>query len=99
MKTTITIYDFTEMFKRVRPDNFSDQGLQALFDYLEDYEESTGEELEFDCIAICCDFTEYENLEEFQRDYSTDYKSIDDIESETTVIRLNDGEGFIIQCF
>jgi hypothetical protein len=99
MKTTVTEYDFMEMFKRVRPDNFSYQGLQVLFDYLENFEEDTGEELELDVIALCCDFTEYANLGEFQRDYSSDYETIEYIEEETTVIRLNNGEGFIIQVF
>lgn len=90
--------DFHDAFNKIRPDNFSYEGLSALFDYLEQYEDDTGEQIELDVIAICCDYSEYENLKEFQGDYSEDYETIDDIENETTVIRVDDDK-FIIQNF
>lgn len=64
MKTTVYFSEFRDYFHEIRPDNFSYQGLRILFDYLEEFEESTGEEVEFDVIAICCDFSEdsYENI-------------------------------------
>lgn len=107
MKQTVTKYDFIDAFKRVRPDNFSYAGLEALFDYLEEYEYSTGEEMELDVIAICCDFTEYENLAEFQANYGEEYETLADIEDRTMLIRVdteenNDGieDGrFIVQDF
>ena len=59
MKTTVTIHDFREAFQRMgRADNFSYDGLTALFRYLEDIEDSTGEEIELDVIALCCDYSE-----------------------------------------
>ena len=58
MKNTINLYDFRDAFMQIRPDNFSYEGLTALFDWFEEYEASTGEEIELDVIAICCDFTE-----------------------------------------
>lgn len=70
-------------------------GKRALFDYLEAYEEDTGDEVEFDVIALCCEYTEYENLKELQEDY-TDIKSIEDLEDHTTVIKIDD-DRFIIQ--
>jgi len=72
MKQTINFYDFQKAFQDLRPNSFSYQGLRALFEYLEDSEESTGEEIEFDVIALCCDFTEYESAEEYAIDYSDD---------------------------
>lgn len=60
MKTTIDSYDFIKAFEELRPDNFTRAGLNALFDYLEEFEADTGHEMELDVIAICCDFTEYE---------------------------------------
>ena len=98
MKTTVTVTTFVDAFRALRPDNFSNDGLQALFSYLEEYETDTGEELELDVIALCCDFAEYQNLEEFQRDYSDEYQTIDEIEEDTTVIMINH-ESFIIQIF
>ena len=98
MKTTVYLNDFRDAFQRVRPDNFSYDGLEALYDHLTEYEQDTDEEIELDVIAICCDYVEYENLAAFQRDYGKEYKTIDDIENETIVIRIDD-EAFIIAAF
>ena len=99
MIQTITKSDFTSAFHRMgRGNNFTYEGLSALYDYLEQYEEDTGEQIELDAIALCCEYSEYESLEEFQEDYSEDYESIEDIESDTTVIPIDD-DGFIIQQF
>jgi len=99
MKKTINLQNFRQAFKDYnRENNFSYEGLEALFNYLEQLEEDTGSTIELDVIAICCDYNEYKNLEEFQRDYSDDYKTIDDIRDKTDVIKI-DGVGFIIQQF
>lgn len=58
MKTQVYLSDFRDAFQSVRPDNFSYEGLEVLFDYLEECERDTGEEYELDVIAICCDFSE-----------------------------------------
>jgi len=104
MIQTITKSDFTSAFHRMgRGDNFTYEGLIALYDYLEDYEDSTGEQIELDVIAFCCEYSEYESLAEFQEDYGEDYQSIEDIENQTTLIALDDKKdsltGFIIQAF
>lgn len=69
MKTSVSASDFIHGMKAIRPENFSYNGLTALFEYLEDLEDSIGEELEFDPIAICCDFTEYESALEAAKEY------------------------------
>ena len=97
MKQTINFNQFTDGFSN-RKENFSYEGLKALYHWLEEFEEDTGEEIEFDPIAICCDFTEYESLKEFQGDYDDDFASIEDIECHTSVIRINE-DSFIIQQF
>jgi hypothetical protein len=58
MKTYISEYSFMRAFKECRPDNFSYDGLKVLFEYLEEYEMDTGDELELDVIGLCCDFAE-----------------------------------------
>ena len=100
MKKTLSKGEFIDEWQHweQRKNQFSYEALGALFDYFEEYEESTGEEYELDIVAICCEFTEYNSLKEFQKDYGTDYESIDDIENETLVLRLDD-ESFIIQQF
>jgi hypothetical protein len=91
-------YDFIRAFEQVRPDNFSRAGLSALYEYFEQLEEDIGNPIELDVIAICCEYSEYESLEEFQEDYGDDYQSIDEIEQVTTVIPIDD-DGFIILQF
>ncbi len=89
-------FRFHQLFKEYgREENFSQEGLDALYDFLED----SFETLEIDIIAICCDFNEYQNLEEFYTDYDEeDFSTMDDIEAMTIVIPVNN-EGFIIQAF
>jgi len=59
MKQTINFSDFYDAFQAIRPDNFSYDGLRALYNWLEDYADDTGEDYELDVIALCCDFCEY----------------------------------------
>jgi hypothetical protein len=58
MKTTVYLNEFRDYFNQIRPNNFSYEGLGILFEYLEQYEQDIGEELELDVIALCCDFSE-----------------------------------------
>jgi hypothetical protein len=61
MKQTITESMFINEMKAIRPDNFSYEGLQELFSYLDEIDS----DLEFDPIAICCDFSQC-SLREFK---------------------------------
>jgi hypothetical protein len=96
MKKTISKSEFCQAFvDSNRESNFSHAGREALYDYLEEVQP----DFELDVIALCCEFAEYENLAEFQKDYDfDDYKSIRDVEDYTTVIKI-DVEAFIIQQF
>jgi hypothetical protein len=74
MKMTIDIRDFRSAFKNCsRENNFSAEALCNLFDYLENLEAETGEEIELDVIAICCDYTE-EKPQEVCKSYSIDFE-------------------------
>jgi len=98
MKQTVNFTDFRDAFEAIRPSRFTYEGLQALFEWLEDYENDTGEELELDVIKLCCDFTEYSSLGDFQVDYGDQYATLDDIQDKTTVIEVGNG-GFIVAEF
>jgi hypothetical protein len=39
MKTSVNYYDFRQAFEGLRPDNFSSEGLQVLFNHLEQCEQ------------------------------------------------------------
>lgn len=99
MKTTVNFYQFCHWFEQNRPNNFSRVGLKGLYEYLEDYEDSVGEEIEFDPIALCCEYTEYNDMDDFHCDYDAEeYPDLDTLQDYTQVIELT-GESFIIQNF
>jgi len=99
MKQSINEYQFRDACHKMgRGEQFSYAGLSALYDYLEQYEDDTGQEIELDVIALCCDFTEYDSLAEFREDYGEDYETIEDIQYDTSVIMI-DEDSFIIQRF
>ena len=98
MKSTIEIHDFINC--EALNNNFSYEGLVALFEHLEELEKDLGEEWDFDPIAIRCDFTEYKNIQSFWQDYDRyTYQCMNDIELETSVIYVDNNESFIIQNF
>ena len=100
MKQTISFYEFKDSFYKMnRQNQFTYNGLKTLFEYFEEYEDSTDSEIELDVIAICCEYVEYDNLADFQLDYDAeDYPDIESIEYNTTVIKI-DNDAFIIQAF
>ena len=85
MYQTIGLSQFRDGFK-YRPDNFSYEGLGALFDYLE----TMDEEVEFDPIAICCYFSE-DTVEAIADNYNVEG---DDLR--IAVIRKLEDEGAFI---
>jgi len=98
MKTTVSKSEFRTAFKTMgRGDQFSYQGLGELFEYLEQYEEGCDEEIELDVIALCCDWSEYDDIEEFNDCQGTEFEDWEEVQEETSVILV--GEGAIVQCY
>lgn len=102
MKTTVNSHQFVEAFRACgRESQFSRAALFALFEYLEEYENSTGEEIELDPIGICCEWAEYSSAREAASEYG--FEAEDDDEAEmwlgrkTTVVQF-DG-GLVVQQF
>jgi hypothetical protein len=85
MKQSVDFYDFKRAFEQCRPNNFSNQGLSALWDYLEQYEADTGEELELDVIAICCDFSE-DSTENIALSYGIDLSDYEEEEEKEEAV-------------
>ena len=95
MKQTVDFHDFQHAFERIRPDNFSREGLDALWDYLEQWEEDAGEELELDVIALCCDFNE-DSTKNIASDYRIDIEGLDDEEAQEAVAAYLSNEGVYV---
>ena len=91
MKTTVSLYDFRDAFRQYdRANNFSYDGYRVLFECLEEYEDSTGSEVELDVIALCCEFNE-STPDEIARDYGYELEGDDDDEKRENLIDwLND---------
>jgi len=85
MKKTVNFYDFRNAFLDIRPENFSFEGLRVLWEYFEEYENTTNIDIDFDPIGICIDFMECtisEALEEY------DLSSVEELENETIVLTI-----------
>ena len=95
MKQTMNEFDFKNEFKKIRPENFSYDGLTVLYDYLIQYEENTDQELEFDPIAYCCEYTEFDSFEDVKKNY--DVEDLEHLEQNTIVLKIPNSEKLIVQ--
>jgi hypothetical protein len=83
MIQTINVSDFRDAFRACgRADQFSYEGLGALFEYLEEID---GGNYELDVIALCCDYSE-DSPENIAKAYGIDLpKDQDEIEHKEIV--------------
>ena len=88
MHINVTSAMFADAFRRMgREDQFSREALEALFEYIENYEEDTGSRVELDVVGLCCEFTEYTTAVEAASDYgftteleAEDYEDVESYE-------------------
>lgn len=94
-----------------RANQFSYEAQKMIFEFIEDYERDSGEQVELDVIGVCCDFCEA-TAEEIQRDYAIEHDADDEgslenavrdyLEDKTMVIGEHEIDGityFIYQQF
>lgn len=87
MKTTVTFSDFCDAFYAMdRNDNFSYEGKRALFDYIEQYEQDCGVELELDVVALCCEYNE-DHWQDVADNYGIDLSAADDDQERIELVR------------
>lgn len=86
MKTSVNFSQFCDAFRDAdRNENFSYDGKRALYDFLEEMADSTGEEYELDIIALCCEFAE-SDVEELIAYYSIDVSEAEDDENKAELV-------------
>jgi hypothetical protein len=95
MKQTMNEFDFKNEFKKIRPENFSYEGLTVLYDHLIQFEEDTDQELEFDPVAFCCEYTEFDSFEDVKKNY--DVEDLEHLEQNTIVLKIPNSEKLIVQ--
>jgi hypothetical protein len=102
MKTTVTSYQFVDSFRAAgRESQFSRAALFALFEYLEDYEDSCGVELELDPVGICCEWAEHDSAilaaKEYGQEFSDEEEALEWLRDHTQVVEFEGG--VVIQLF
>ena len=92
MKETLSQYEIANRLIQDEYAGWSYAGAEALAAYLEEYEESTGSELEFDRVAIRCDFSEHGSALEAaeQCDFEPDEDEDEDEQEESALAYLRD---------
>jgi hypothetical protein len=90
MKKTVNSYDFRRAFEMssTYSNNFSYDALGLLFDYFEQLELDCGIEIEFDMVAICCEYEET-HWEDVKNSYSADLEQGATIEDVIEYLRDN----------
>ena len=108
--TQVTKHSFIDAFKlSSRKDQFSYDALEAIYEYLEDYSQDSGEDVELDIVAICCDWAEM-TWQDVAMSYGVDLSQctddderIGEVESflcdNTQFQALSDGESFVFVQF
>lgn len=100
MKQSVNFSAFVDAFKAYdRYDAYGYEALKVIFDYLEQYEDETGQEIELDVIAICCDYNA-ENYTDIAQNYSIDLDGLDDDEAKSAVIEyLQDNTSYLGEAY
>ena len=88
MKDTLTANRAAHILLQDDNAAWSYSGAMALCEYLEQMDEDCGTEIDFCPVAIRCDFSEFESLEAWAKDYFSDW--IKDLDIEVTET-LSDG--------
>lgn len=95
MKQTVYFSNFRDAFQSIRPSNFTYEGLEVLFQHLEELERDTGEDYELDVIALCCDFSE-NTFEVISEEYSIELTGSNDEENKAIVEEYLIDEGIFV---
>lgn len=79
------VYQFREAFRLAgRGDQFSYEGFDVLFDYLENLSEDIGESIGLDVVALCCEYYE-SSIEELINNYRIDLSEVDEDDSDSII--------------
>jgi len=107
MITTLTTWEAADRLTSDEFANWSSEGAHAMIEYLEQLEDDLGERIEFDRVAIRCDYSEYPSARDAASEWGYEKKHEDEeqdeaaalewLEQKTTVIRFEGG--VIVQAF
>ena len=94
--SNVTLNNFRDEFAACnRANQFSYEGLGALYELLEDCSQDMP--IELDVIALCCEFTEYDKVEDALANYDR-IDTLEELHDHTLVLELDNG-GLVLQDF
>ena len=97
MISTVTEWDFIDgMRKHV---SWEIESIRALFEWLENLEDDTGENIEFDPIQLRCSWMEHDNLKAFNEDFGGEFQTIDELAEHTQVIEVAENNKILVHEF
>lgn len=98
MIQSINLHMFRNAFANMgRKAQFTYEGQERLFNYLEDMSEDTGEEYVLDVIGLCCDYSE-ERHSDIASSYSINIEGMDSIDAAQAVIDWLDENTTVVAC-
>ena len=95
MKKLVYEYEFVNALVSDEYASFSREGAIALYNYIE---ESYNENYEFDSVAICCTYSEYDSLKECLNNYDN-INTLEELVEHTAVIPIPNSNKLIIEDF
>jgi len=84
------------MFKDMgREEQFSQVGIVALFEHLEELSEDIGEDIQIDVVALCCEWSEYDDITDYNEQNGTEYASWDEAYEDDVAVVQFDRQVFV----
>jgi hypothetical protein len=100
MYRNITEADFRDAFRDMgRGDQFTYHGLGLLFEHLEELQDATGEPIELDVIALCCDYSEDTLAELAENNGIEEDEVLDYLNERTSVVGETEGGTVVYAAF
>ena len=102
MYETVNLASFTNAFAKVRPDNFTPEALELIYDYLTADEDETNMGIELDVIGICCDYTEMtqrEIVEAYPDTQPFEKSIVDFLTANTLFLGVTSSDTFVFYSF
>ena len=75
MKETLSTCQIADALYSDQYGGWTSRGARAMAEYLEQMEDDIGGEFELDVVAIRCDYSEHESLQDWASGYFSDWKS------------------------
>jgi hypothetical protein len=82
MKQTLTTSQAAHLLMQDENARWSRAGAYALIEHLEEYEEGCGMEIEFDAVAIRCDWHEYQSIFDAADDFGWEWEGDEDADED-----------------